>query len=192
MKVRVFDRILIFLVVLLLLALAGAIVLYAYGIVPVDTITFYLKAYQGYWINTVIFTAVAAVLFLIALRLFVSACRRDVPKRQSNTAVIGLTESGSVTIALSTVQALAKQYVLSYPDVQTAHLWVKTLEQGTLDVSVKMAVNQGVNIPELTRQVQGGLCEMIQQTTGLKVETASVLVDNSISPKSSSKAVTKE
>ena len=192
MKVRVFDRILIFLVVLLLLALAGAIIVYAYGIVPVDTITFYLQAFQGYWINTVIFTAVAAVLFLIALRLFVSACRRDVPTRSSNTALIGMTESGSVTIALSTVQALAKQYVLSYPDVQTAHLWVRTLEQGSLDVSVKIAVNQGVNIPELTRQIQGGLCEMLQQTTGLKVETASVLVDNSISPKSSAKSASKE
>jgi len=182
MKVRVLDRIIIFFVSLLFLALAAALALYAWKVVPAEVISFYLQALQGYWVNTVLFTAAALALALVAIRLFVSACRRDVPEKKANVAVIGENEAGTVSIALTTVVNLAKTFILAHPGVKTAHVFVNK-RGSALTMKVKLAVEEESAIPELTRMIQTDLAEKILQVTGLKLDGISILVDDRIAPR---------
>jgi len=191
MKCKPIDRVLLILLALAGMAAGVFVLLFAWDLLQAEYLSWALTAMQGYWVNTILFTLAGAAVVLVCLRLFYSACFPDVRTKNPASAMVGVTENGSVHIALSTVELMIKQYVINTKGVMAAQTKTVIQENGYLSVTLKIAVRDGYSIPELTMQVQNGLKEHIQTITGLTVGDIAVLIDASIAPKTSVSAPAK-
>lgn len=175
MKMNLFDKFLLAIILFMLLAVSLFIGCVAAGVVPLMTISNYLASVAGPWhVNGYIFGGVALVLFIISIRLLVANYSGD--KSQSYTK-LSVTENGVIAISIPTIKQITAAFIATKPDVAASASVILPVKDA-LVVRLRICVKEGVMLPDVTAAVQKELKAHLETVTGLTVKEIAVLVDN--------------
>lgn len=179
MRMNIFDKFLLALILLLLLALTIFVGCIAAGVVPYDNVISFFKGLENDFgslsdINLLIVCALALVLFIVVIRLIVASYSGD--KSQSYTR-LAVTENGEISISIPTIKQIAAAFISGKPDIAASSSAILPVKDG-LYVRVRICVKEGAILPDVTSGVQKELKAHLETVTGLVIRQVSVLVDN--------------
>lgn len=187
MKMKLFDKFLLAIVLLLLLAVSVFIGLVTAGAVSYAGIIGYLSGLGIFSsdfsapaigglsdVNRLIFGGVALLLFVVVIRLFFASYRGD--KSQGYTR-LSTTENGVIAISVPTIRQIASAFIATKPDVAACQPSVLPAKDG-IAVNLRICVKEGSVLPDVTQAVQKELKAHLESITGLVVKDVHVYVDN--------------
>lgn len=174
MKLTIFDKFLLLLVLLFLLALSFLLGAVALSLVPLGGVADFLLALLPVWaVNQWIIGAMALLVFVLAVRLVVAAYS---PERRPPYTRLKLSENGEIAISIATIRQIVASYLAAKNDV-TASSCAVLADKDALTLRLRLCVKEGVTLPELTTQVQTELKAHLETITGLTVQQIGILVD---------------
>jgi hypothetical protein len=175
MRMNLFDKFLLALILLLMLAASLFIGCVAASVVPLSVVTNFLDGLTGRWeVNTFIFGGIALLLFIIVIRLFVASYGGD--KSQSYTR-LSVTENGEIAISIPTIRQITAAFVATKPDIAASSSVIYPAKEG-ISVRLRICVKEGAILPEVTKAVQKELKAHLETVTGLVILNIKVEVDN--------------
>ncbi|MCR8843163.1 alkaline shock response membrane anchor protein AmaP [Paenibacillus sp. SC116] len=169
---RIVDRLLLFVYSLTIGTLSAAAIVGASGLLT-DTSEFYLDLSQPAWLQMAIIS-VAAVVFLISLRMFILSIKRD---SSAMTSIDQRTEFGDIKISLETIENVSLKAAARVRGTKDLKARIRAIDSG-LDITIRAVVDGETSIPEMTAEVQRNVKEYVQDITGIPVSLVSVYVAN--------------
>lgn len=176
MKLKVFDRILLALLLIVAIVCAFALLGVASQAIPQVMVESFFSLFYNDAGNAWILAGSALVLLAICIKL-VFAGRGGKREPEPAAAVMGSAELGSTFVSLSAVDAMVQKHCRAYERVCACHSTLKTGDEG-LSVGLRLAVLPDTNIAELSREIQKTLKEYIEGLTGIQVHEVKVLMEN--------------
>ena len=119
-------------------------------------------------------TVICLLLIVAALRVLIFGGR---VRREAPAVLVVAGELGRVEITLDTMGQLVDSFMAGVNGVSHARHRLAPREDG-LSVQLRVAVEAGTVIPEVSAGIQSGLKRFIESTTGIVVAEVGILVDN--------------
>ncbi|HHY81446.1 MAG TPA: alkaline shock response membrane anchor protein AmaP [Clostridiales bacterium] len=173
MKIKVFDRILLTLVSLLVMFESLVLLGIALNILPVVQLVqdFISDASKG-WSPFVL--AAVSILFLVAaFRLLVAGYTN----RKPNSTIMGNTELGVIRISVNTLDTLTQKAVRSFNEVREVKSIVLPDADG-VKVQLKLTVQPDVVMPDLSKNIQNKVKEYVESLSGIVVREVQIYIEN--------------
>ncbi|HHX50475.1 MAG TPA: alkaline shock response membrane anchor protein AmaP [Clostridia bacterium] len=115
----------------------------------------------------------AALVMLIALKLFFDGFRRE-PSRK---ALVESGELGQVQISVTAIEHMVKKAAMKIKGVREVKPKIRCIPEGVA-VLLQVQVTPDLNIPQTTADIQNEVRDYLENTAGLKLLEAKVLVDH--------------
>lgn len=169
---RIFMRIVLTLYILCVLFIAGVTLACAWQFIP--------QAQPAAWLDMLyknanvrfVVSVVGVLVIVVSLALMFSGVRKRKPK----TAFIADTGSGAVSITISALEEMSIRHMLACEAVRTVKTSV-VVKDGKVNVTGRLAVAEGTNVPETLLSLQKSLKEHIETLAGIAVGRISLLVE---------------
>lgn len=175
MKMSLFDKFLLALLLIAMLALSLFIGSIAVGVLSWASITDCMSGWATRWdVNAFLFGAAALLLFVIVIRLLIASYSGD---RTHSYTKLASTESGEIAISIQTIKQIAAAFMATKAEVVASASAILPVKDGLL-VRIKICVKEGINLPDITTTVQKELKVHLETVTGLNIKEIGVLVDN--------------
>ncbi len=175
MRMKLFDKFLLALMLLLLLALSLFIGCVALSVMPLSAVTEYLDGLLGWWgVNAYILGGIALLLFVITIRLFVASYSSG---KDSNYTRLVITDTGEIAISIPTIKQITAAYISTKPEVVASASDIFPVKDGLL-VRLRICMKEGVALPDFSKSVQSELKAHLETVTGLVVKEIRVNIDN--------------
>ena len=172
---KAFDRICCILLSLLMLAVCGLAICFAFGVLPILSVAreaAYLV--QQWWIQLIV-CVIALIIIGIALDvMFVRTKRESVKTPQQ----IALSENGNVRIAVDAVNEVAVRSAKEDARVEEANCHVQSREDG-LHVFVSMVLQHDTSIPETSEATIERIKSAMENICGIANAKVQVLIKQS-------------
>ncbi len=178
---NVFNRILVILLDLLLLAGAVIVLLITFGAVaPTQLLPAGLTdTALGQWLssfarmppNATLLTTVSAILaILIGLALLIAELRQE---RQPRTITIRQDGLGTVTVRAASVRDLIAYTTAQLPEVLQVQPEIESTSRG-LQIRCRTALTPEASIPQVSADLQARIKQAVEQHLGMKVAQVAV------------------
>jgi uncharacterized alkaline shock family protein YloU len=175
MRMSIFDKLLLMLVLIMFLALSFFLGAVALSLISLGAVSEFLTALLPVWsINSIIIGVIALVVFLMSVRLLVASYGTD--RKQSYTR-LSITDSGEIAISIPTIKQIVSSYLSTKQDITATSSVVIPARDGLI-VRIRICVKEGSILPEITTSVQKELKAHLETITGLVIKEIGVLVDN--------------
>jgi len=172
-KLRIWDRILSAVMGILCVAAAAAIVLYAFGLLPVQQMNDLLaKIAVMDWRKWLIYGAAALVLLLVGLHGIGMLFRR----RKDKGFVVQRTDYGDMSISMKAMENMVKKCVDSHGELTVNHTKIYLVRNG-VSIDMKITLASGVNIPLTVNALQKQIKQYITSCSGVDVHDVRVKVE---------------
>lgn len=185
MKPRLFDRLLLGLVLLVFIAAMVLIVLCVTEVFPARNVTGFISELLGsglgYGYIRIGIAAVAVLLAIIAIKLLFTSSKPKEKDRGENASLLTSDENGSAYITAASIDSMVQKYIKSNNRIRECASKVLITEAGT-DITLKAVVLADTNIPELCDKVRRELKEYVETYAGVKVSQVSFMVINTYAP----------
>lgn len=179
MKLKVFDRIL--LAVLLIVGILVAFVLFgvAARLIPLSAVqAFAATLYDGAE-NALIVAGVGLLLLLVCGKLVFAGRGGKREPEAPATATMAQTEIGGTYISLAAIDAMVKKYCAGVQRIRESHNTIRATEEGVA-IGIRLSVLADTDVVSLTRELQQGLKANIESMTGISVQEIGVLVESTV------------
>ena len=170
MKITVVDRIALFLVGILLLALGG-LLLYGY-VTGGNSIALASLSLTG-----MPAALLGAVPLLTGLYLLIVALRRE----GKTGFVLQKTENGSLNISMKALEALVRKCTEHHPELQVERMHLTDTRDGLM-VHLRVSMPAGLNIPLVVSMLQKEIKQYVTACSGVDVKAVLVQVEHSTAP----------
>lgn len=176
MKLKVFDRIL--LAVLLIVAIVASFALFgiAAGLIGEDVSTGFLKLFYANTANRLILAGSGLLLLLIAVKLLFCG-RGDRQVQHPASALIRQSDIGGTFISLEAIDTMVQKYCSAQTSIKQSVTTISPAENG-VTIGVRISVLPDTEIVELTQKLQHSLKEYVESHTGIAVQEIGILVEN--------------
>ena len=185
MKPRLFDRILLGLILLVFIAAMVLIVLCVTGVFPAENVTAFISELLGSGLNygyiRIGIAAGAVLLAIIAIKLLFTSSKPKEKEKGENASLLSSDENGSAYITAASIDSMVQKYIKSNNRIRECASKVNIGEAGT-DITLKAVVLADTNIPELCDKVRKELKEYIETYAGVKVSQVAFMVINTYAP----------
>jgi len=176
MFVTIFNRVVV--VVIALLILAGSVLtsLVASGAITADILLYFeaqLQAVAEATGSTAIIIIVISV--LVALAMLVILIIEFNTLREPRPLLVSSTEDGSVTIDLNSICVLAEKTASLIHNVQHVKCYTKETSGGLI-ISCRPSVLLGTNLVEVGTELQSSIKESVEELTGLSVAHVNIKI----------------
>lgn len=187
MKLKVFDRIL--LAILLIVAILSAVVLFAMAlnIVTFDMATAFISQFYAVRQNMLILAGSGLILLLISLKLLF-ANRGEKKSRGPVSASVRKSEIGGTFIALSAIETMVKKFCDTQESVRDCQSTIRATDTG-VSIGLKLSLLSDTDVVTVTQELQKALKDHVETLTGVAVNEVSILVENASIGKSGVPAV---
>lgn len=184
MKLKLFDKIVLILAILLSIFLLGALIFACWSHFFAQDITSYLLAVLvGPTINRVIITIAAALMIFLLLRiLFVrKKDKRDdtvleSPKRDSDQIHIRSNEMGESYITKDALLDMVQKGARANPNVRDSNAVVESDPvSGHVSVRLEVFPQNDSNLPALSDELQKSVKENVEVRTGISLDDVKVI-----------------
>lgn len=185
MKPKLFDRILLALLLIVTLALSVGCILLALPVVPPAntkaTVDFIYSDPMWQWI----LGGAGAVLLIITLRLMFAGPKKKAPEPMPTSTLVHTTDLGSAYITISAIDAMVQKHCRANNRVRTVQSTVIPVRDGAVNVRLRLGLMPDTDIPALSEQLQKSLKEYVERLSGITVQEIAILVeDTAVDPKS--------
>jgi hypothetical protein len=171
---NLFDKFLLALVLLILLALslfAGGV---AVGLISLESVGTIIGNLGTVWnVNAFIIGGAALLLVIIVLRLFAASYGG----RGMAYTRLAVTENGEISISIPTIRQIAAAFIANKVEIAASSSEILPTKFG-LYVNLRICVKEGSVLPEVTEAVQKELKTHLETVTGLVIKQVRVSVDN--------------
>lgn len=175
MKLRVFDRILLALLLIITIVASFAVLGVATRLIPQPMVAGFISLFYDNFGNTCILAGAALLVLIISIRL-VFAGKRE-PREGDEAAVMCSDEMGGTYVALSALDGMVKKHCSAYERICACRSTLKAGPDG-LGIRLKLAVLPDTNVAEMSRVLQTTLKEYVQGLTGIQIHEIRILVEN--------------
>lgn len=174
MKMRWFDKVLLVLGGLILLALGVFVVLFASNIIRFAEISMD-KLFSDAWQWMPLFILAGALLILLGIRIaFRSLWRRRVA--QSRYYAVQSVDAGSIHISMQAIDHLVHKCIQIWPEILTTHVAIHG-QQEAVTIRLRLTLRSDVRIPELIADVRAEIKDYVEECSGVKVERVEVIIE---------------
>ena len=178
MKMKWFDRIVLVLVMLCMLAVSVALIGIALGVLNQPVEQLYSVMTNGLWVNSLILIVIGAVLILMVIRVLYASCGGHHGGAVAPaTVLLKTTDNGTIRIALSAVDTLVQRCVRSSASVRDVASHIGVDEHDALEIRLRISFAPETVLQEATVQIQNDVCEYVQTHTGVPVQGVQILID---------------
>lgn len=165
---NLFQRLLIFIFTLLIIAVGFLLTLHSFRILPVFFLEELVVSAHGRYEVGVI------SILLLLLGLYLLQPLTVTPGK--GEALIKEGSLGKLKVSLGAIEGLIKREVAATEGIKQVRARLKWREDG-LEVSLRIHVLPGLELPHLTSQLQSSLRDHVQQLTGVKINGVQILVE---------------
>jgi len=173
MKKKLFDRILLALLLIFTVVLALGLMVFGGRVIPLQNIQETIADIYGQTQVTLIIICVAVVLLLIALRLTFA----NTSKKQPNATLVKATELGGTFISLEALNVMIQKHCKSCSRIRNSISSVIAVKDGIV-IRLRLFLMPETDIPQLTQELQRTLKEYIEKYSGVYVQQVSILVED--------------
>ena len=176
MKLSVFGRVL--LALLLIIAIVFSFVLFgmAANLIPEDMVTGFISLFYYAWQNALILAGVGLVLLAISIKLLFAGRGAKAPA-QPTTALIRQSEIGGAFITLPAIDSMVQRHCRAQARVRDCYSTVRAAEDG-VSIGIRLHVLPDTDAVKLTEELQQSLKTYIESLTGVHVRSTDILVEN--------------
>lgn len=172
MKMSVFDRMLLLLLILFTVAVSVLLFCVSLRVVPEEAIQSVVGLLYYDLTNALIAGGIALVLLLIALRLLF----RGRSQTGKNT-LVNSGEAGSIHISNAALDAMVQRHVRSNTQVRDCKSFIVT-KDGGVGIRLVLTLLPDTNIPETVGSVQTSLREYVEGLSGVHVHGVDITVES--------------
>lgn len=176
MRLKVFDRILLGL--LLIAAIVVSFVLFgmAANIIHEDVVTSFIGLFYMYKENAMILAGCGLVLLLICIKLLFAGRGKKAEARPAS-ALMKQTEFGGTFIALEALDTMVQKHCRAQQSVRDCHTTLHSSETG-VTIGIRLSVLPDTDVVTLTSELQKSLKEYIEGLTGIQISEIGILIEN--------------
>ena len=172
MKMHIFMRLLLTLYILVVLFISGVVLACAWGIIDIVHPYYWVSLLQDSLAVRIITTIVAIAVIFISIALMFSGAK----KRPPAAAVITETGIGTISVSLSAIEEMAIRHISTNAAVRSVKASVG-VRDAKINISARLSVSEGVNIPEILQTLQAGVKEHVELLAGIEVNKVLLLVE---------------
>ncbi len=180
MKMKWFDRVLLFLVLLFMIALSLFTIAIVVGPAKPYFDGFYALITNGVLLNTILTIVACCVVILLIIRLFVGTSGSSGSKSNfvaPENVLVKTTDNGAIRVAVSAVDAMVQRAARSVSNVREVNSRVSVSETENLQISLGIAFAPDTVVQESTVALQGAVKEYLESHLGVPVEAVTVYVE---------------
>ena len=180
MKLKVFDRILLGL--LLIAAILVSFVLFgiAANILTEDMVNSFIGLFYMFRENAMILAGSGLVLLLISIKLLFAGRTKRAEIRPAS-ALMQQTEIGGTFISLEAIDTMVQKHCRSLQRVKDCKTTLHSTEAG-VTIGIRLCVLPDTDVVTLSNELQKSLKEYIESLTGVKVNEIGILVESAAAP----------
>lgn len=174
MRIKLLDRILLSIFMVLMIAISLVVLACVWGVVPVANVRATVDYFvTGFWGRVWMITGSLIVLLVSIKLLFM----HEPAKRTPQAALIKNGELGTVSITIQALDTLVQKAVHSVPGVRDAISQITVLPQG-LSILLRLSFMPDVVIPEITETIQKTVKDFVQAHAGVAILEIRISVDS--------------
>lgn len=178
MKMKWFDRVLLVLVLLMVLALSVFAIGIAVGAFRTEFVDFYNLMTNGAWVNSLILIAASAVLILMSLRLLFASFAHGVSAPAAPTTVLlKTTDNGSIRVAVSAIDTMVQRSARSSAAVRDVASRIAVDEHEALQIQLRVTFAPDTVVQDASVQIQSEVRDYVQAHSGVPVSSVQIYVD---------------
>lgn len=176
MRLKVFDRIL--LGILLIVAIVASFVLFgmAANILTESAVTGFIGLFYMFRENAMILAGCGLVLLLISIKLLFAGRGQKAEKRPAS-ALMRQTEFGGTFIALEALDTMVQKHCRAQQRVRDCHTTLHSSEAG-VTIGIRLSVLPDTDVVSLTSELQKSLKEYVEGLTGIQISEIGILIEN--------------
>jgi uncharacterized alkaline shock family protein YloU len=176
MKLRVFDRIL--LGILLIAAILFSFVLFgvASKLIPEEMATSFIGLFYLFQQNALILAGSGLLLLLISIKLLFAGRGKKTEVRPAS-ALMRQTEFGGTFISLEALDGMVQKHCRAISRVKDVRTTMQSNETG-VTIGIRLCLLPDTDVVTLTSELQKSLKENIETLTGIQVNEIGVLVES--------------
>ncbi len=188
MKLKVFDRIL--LGILLIAAILVSFVLFgiAANIITEDMVNGFIALFYMFTENALILAGSGLILLLICIKLLFAGKSKKTESRPAS-ALMKQTELGGTYISLEAIDSMVQKHCRALARVKDVHTTLQSTETG-ITIGIRLCVLPDTDVVTLSSELQKSLKETVESMTGINVNEIGVLVE-SAAPAAATTAVSR-
>lgn len=185
MKLKVFDRIL--LGILLIVAIVVSFVLFAIAanIITQDMADNFIGLFYMFQENAMILAGSGLILLLISIKLLFAGRVKKMEVRPAS-ALMKQTEIGGTFISLEALDSMVQKHCRAQQRVKDCQTTLHSSEAG-VTVGIRLCVLPDTDVVTLSSELQKSLKDYIESLTGIQVNEVGILVESA--PASAASAV---
>ena len=180
MKLKVFDRILLGL--LLIIAILVSFVLFgvAANIITEEMATGFVGLFYMFRENALILAGCGLLLLLISIKLLFAGRTKRAEVRPAS-ALMQQTEIGGTFISLEAIDTMVQKHCRSLQRVKDCKTTLQSNETG-ITIGIRLCVLPDTDVVTLSSELQKSLKEYVEGLTGVKVNEIGILVESAAAP----------
>ena len=180
MKLKVFDRILLGL--LLIVAILVSFVLFgvAANIITQDVANGFIAHFYEFRENALILAGSGLLLLLISIKLLFAGKAKRTEIRPAS-ALMQQTEIGGTFISLEAIDAMVQKHCRSQQRVKDCKTTLHSNETG-VTIGIRLCVLPDTDVVTLSGDLQKSLKEYIEGLSGVHVNEIGILVESAVAP----------
>ena len=173
---KTFDKILLFLLLIVTMAVAIAVIVLETGLMPYPGISeTYLDVKDTVLVKAIVIS-IAALVALFDLRLFCAAfATKQTDSESANKTQIESSEIGATYITIEALNVMARKRCMSFRFVNDCKTSVTVVDNGII-VAVKIVPMPDVKLPESMLELQTQLKETLVEQAGINVVEIPILI----------------
>lgn len=169
---RILMRFLLTVYILVILFVSAVILACAWGIINVANPEYWIVLLYGDNFTRLMVSIVVIAIIILSFLLMFYGIRRNKPK----SALIKNTGLGGVFISVNAIEEMAMRHIASHEAIRNVKTTIK-IRDSKANISAKIAIAEGTNIPELLLSLQTSLKEHIEVLAGIQVNKILLLVE---------------
>ena len=175
MKTSFWDKVLMFLYVLIALAFSVCMALRGFGVDLLGAMFAGLEQGAGRFLSVVIGLGLAAIVVLLSAYMLMMLFGKG-KKRVPTSFVPVESEDGSqVHMSLTAISQMARQAIGRVPDVKDMKICVQS-EGDAVSLSVELILKASAHVPTVTKNMQKSIRDAIEKNCGVTVRDVQIVV----------------
>ncbi len=184
MKPKLFDRILLGLLLLITTVLSLGLLVLALRFIPLENVQQLIAAWYPQPIWQLVLISSGFVILLLSLRLMFAGGKKRQDPLPSST-LVQTTDLGAAYISIAAIDAMVQKHCRANNRIRSVNSTVLPVREGGVVLRIRLSLMPDTNIPELSGALQKSLKEYVERLSGISVREVSILVeDTSLNPQS--------
>ncbi|MGI5849717.1 MAG: alkaline shock response membrane anchor protein AmaP [Christensenellales bacterium] len=169
---RIFMRFLLTIYILFVLFIAGVTLACTWGLIEYVHPQYWMSLLYDNSTVRIIISIIGVAVIVLSIALMFSGIRKRGPK----SALIKSTLGGTISISVSAIEEMAMRHVAAHESIRSVKV-TSNVKDSKINISAKLAVAEGSNIPDILLSLQTSLKEHIELLAGIQVNKITLLVE---------------